>query len=196
MRAPGMTHVPHADLHLEHAGHQPADPVHLPGAHGRAGHAVHRSPPGRPFFDPAAGRRARSSGSTSSGSSATPRSTSSSCRSSGSCPRSSPSSPASRSSATAASMVLPLVLIGAAVVQRLGAPHVRDRRRSTCRSSPLTSLIAIPTGIKFFNWIATMWRGKAADSRRRCSSAIGFLFMFLIGGLTGVFSPRPRSTTT
>ena len=42
----------------------------------------------------------------------------------------------------------------------LGAPHVHDRGRCCCRSSASCRyLIAVPTGIKFFNWIGTMWRG-------------------------------------
>jgi cytochrome c oxidase subunit 1 len=47
-------------------------------------------------------------------------------------------------------------------------------------------LIAVPTGIKFFNWIATMWRGKIS-LKTPMLFCIGFLFMFLIGGVSGVF---------
>src|SRR5918992_5794325 len=47
-------------------------------------------------------------------------------------------------------------------------------------------LIAVPTGIKFFNWIATMWRGKIS-LKTPMLFCIGFLFMFLIGGVTGIF---------
>jgi len=49
-----------------------------------------------------------------------------------------------------------------------------------------TMLIGVPTGIKFFNWIATMWEGSiwlAAPMK----FAVGFLSMFLIGGISGVF---------
>jgi cytochrome c oxidase subunit I len=47
-------------------------------------------------------------------------------------------------------------------------------------------LIAVPTGIKFFNWIATMWRGKITV-KTPMLFCIGFLFMFLVGGVTGIF---------
>ena len=46
-------------------------------------------------------------------------------------------------------------------------------------------LIAVPTGIKIFNWIATMWGG-GCDSPRRCNSPSAFLIEFTIGGLSGV----------
>jgi cytochrome c oxidase subunit 1 len=50
----------------------------------------------------------------------------------------------------------------------------------------LTFLIAVPTGVKMFNWIATMWRGQLV-LRTPLLFAIGFLTMFLIGGLNGAF---------
>ncbi len=48
-----------------------------------------------------------------------------------------------------------------------------------------TMLVSIPTGIKLFNWIATMWGGKIrlATPMLFC---LGFLFQFLVAGLTGV----------
>jgi cytochrome c oxidase subunit 1 len=51
-------------------------------------------------------------------------------------------------------------------------------------------LIAIPTGVKFFNWIATMWRGKLSFEAPMLFCT-GFLFMFLIGGISGVFLASP-----
>ena len=60
--------------------------------------------------------------------------------------------------------------------------------RCSCRSSALmTFLIAVPTGVKMFNWIATLWRGKLMFSTPLLF-AFGFLTMFLIGGLNGAFS--------
>ena len=48
-----------------------------------------------------------------------------------------------------------------------------------------TLLIAVPTGIKIFNWIATLWGG-SISLKTPLLFAVGFLAMFVIGGLTGV----------
>ncbi len=56
--------------------------------------------------------------------------------------------------------------------------------------SLLSLLIAVPTGIKFFNWIGTMWRGQIHLSAAMLFS-IGFLFAFLMGGVTGVMLASP-----
>ena len=50
--------------------------------------------------------------------------------------------------------------------------------------------IAIPTGVKFFTWIATMWRGKLRFSTPMLFT-IGFLVMFLVGGVTGPILASP-----
>ncbi|WP_313280261.1 aa3-type cytochrome oxidase subunit I [Timonella senegalensis] len=54
----------------------------------------------------------------------------------------------------------------------------------------MTMLIAVPTGVKFFNWIGTMWRGKLTFETPMLWS-IGFLVTFLFGGLTGVILAAP-----
>jgi cytochrome c oxidase subunit 1 len=56
--------------------------------------------------------------------------------------------------------------------------------------SAMSLLIAVPTGIKFFNWIGTMWRGRLTFEAPMLF-AIGFLLMFLLGGLTGVMLAQP-----
>jgi cytochrome c oxidase subunit 1 len=51
--------------------------------------------------------------------------------------------------------------------------------------SGLSFLIAVPTGVKFFNWIGTMWGGSIVFDTPMLF-AVGFLALFLLGGLTGV----------
>jgi cytochrome c oxidase subunit 1 len=48
-----------------------------------------------------------------------------------------------------------------------------------------TMAIAVPTGIKIFNWLATMWGGKI-EFKTPMLFCVGFLFQFLIAGLTGI----------
>ena len=54
----------------------------------------------------------------------------------------------------------------------------------------MTMLIAVPTGVKFFNWIGTMWGGKLSFDTPMIW-ALGFLTTFLFGGLTGVILASP-----
>ncbi|MCX2964713.1 aa3-type cytochrome oxidase subunit I [Gordonia aquimaris] len=54
----------------------------------------------------------------------------------------------------------------------------------------MTFLIAVPTGVKFFNWIGTMWRGHMTFETPMLFS-VGFIVTFLFGGLTGVLLASP-----
>ncbi|WP_375003787.1 cytochrome c oxidase subunit I [Aeromicrobium sp. CTD01-1L150] len=54
----------------------------------------------------------------------------------------------------------------------------------------MTFLIAVPTGVKFFNWIGTIWGGSVSLDTPMLFS-LGFLTTFLFGGLTGVVLASP-----
>ena len=56
--------------------------------------------------------------------------------------------------------------------------------------SLMTFLIAVPTGVKFVNWVGTLWRGKITFETPMLF-ALGFLVTFLFGGLTGVILASP-----
>ncbi|MDG3016504.1 cytochrome c oxidase subunit I [Speluncibacter jeojiensis] len=56
--------------------------------------------------------------------------------------------------------------------------------------SAMTFLIAVPTGVKFFNWIGTMWKGHLTFETPMLFS-VGFVITFLFGGLTGVLLASP-----
>jgi cytochrome c oxidase subunit I len=57
----------------------------------------------------------------------------------------------------------------------------------------MTMLIAVPTGVKFFNWIGTMWGGSVSFETPMLWS-VGFLITFLFGGLTGIALASPTMT--
>ncbi len=54
----------------------------------------------------------------------------------------------------------------------------------------MTYLISIPTGMKFFNWIGSMWGGQVRYTAAMLF-AIGFLLTFLVGGITGILLASP-----
>jgi cytochrome c oxidase subunit 1 len=56
--------------------------------------------------------------------------------------------------------------------------------------SLMSFLIAVPTGIKVFNWLATMWRGAITFSAAMLN-ALAFIAVFVVGGITGVFVASP-----
>ena len=70
----------------------------------------------------------------------------------------------------------------------VGPPHVRHRR---CRSSAqsfftaASMMIAIPSGVQIFCWIATLWAGRPRFTTPLLF-VLGFIVIFVIGGLTGV----------
>jgi cytochrome c oxidase subunit 1 len=63
---------------------------------------------------------------------------------------------------------------------QVGSPLAVDTFFSTA-----SMIIAVPTGIKIFNWIGTLWGG-ALRFRTAMLFAVGFIAMFIIGGLSGV----------
>jgi cytochrome c oxidase subunit 1 len=54
----------------------------------------------------------------------------------------------------------------------------------------MTAMIGVPTGVKMFNWMATMWRGSISFTTPMLF-AVGFITMFLIGGISGVILASP-----
>ena len=56
--------------------------------------------------------------------------------------------------------------------------------------SAVSFLIAVPTGVKFVNWIGTMWKG-SIELATPMLFAVGFMLNFLIGGITGVMVASP-----
>ncbi|MBC2681031.1 cytochrome c oxidase subunit I [Corynebacterium anserum] len=54
----------------------------------------------------------------------------------------------------------------------------------------MTYLIAVPTGLKFFNWLGTMWKGRLTFETPMIF-ALGFFATFLFGGLTGIMLASP-----
>ncbi len=86
------------------------------------------------------------------------------------------------------------VIYAGAAIGVLGFTVWMHHMFATGLSTPLTvwtmaatMMIAVPSGVKMFNWLGTMWGG-SISLRVPMLFAIGFLFMFLIGGVDGVFN--------
>ena len=134
-------------------------------------------------------RRRASCGSTCSGSSATPRSTSSRCRSSASSPRCFPVF--SRKPIFGYKTLIYATIAIAALSVTVWAHHMYVTGSVLLPFFALmTMLIAVPTGVKIFNWIGTMWRGSVTFETPMLW-ALGFLITFVFGGLTGVILASP-----
>jgi cytochrome c oxidase subunit 1 len=85
------------------------------------------------------------------------------------------------------------VIYAGAAIGVLGFTVWMHHMFATGLSAPLTiwtmlatMMIAVPSGVKMFNWLGTMWGGSLRLNVPMLFS-IGFLFMFLIGGVDGVF---------
>ena len=74
-------------------------------------------------------------------------------------------------------------------ISGLGPPHVRRRQSRLlrrCTFSFLSYFVAVPSAIKVFNWTATMYKGSISWDTPMLY-AIGFIGLFTIGGMTGLF---------
>jgi cytochrome c oxidase subunit 1 len=85
------------------------------------------------------------------------------------------------------------VIYAGAAIGVLGFTVWMHHMFATGLSTPLTvwtmlatMMIAVPSGVKMFNWLGTMWGG-SLSLKVPMMFAIGFLFLFLIGGVDGVF---------
>ena len=107
-------------------------------------------------------------------------------RPSASCPRSSRCSRASRSSATRSwcSRASPSASWAGACGRTTCSPRASGPW-SVAAFSVSTMFIAVPTGVKILNWMATMWGGKLTFTTPMLF-AVGLVAMFTIGGLSGV----------
>jgi cytochrome c oxidase subunit 1 len=93
-------------------------------------------------------------------------------------------------------MAYAMVAIGVRRLHRLGAPHVHGRHVAVDTQAYFvfaTMVIAVPTGVKIFSWIATMWGG-SIEFKTPMLWAIGFIFLFTVGGVTGVQLANAGST--
>ncbi|TVR54522.1 MAG: cytochrome c oxidase subunit I [Puniceicoccaceae bacterium] len=86
----------------------------------------------------------------------------------------------------------PIIVFSGAVIGLLGfavwSHHMFTTgmgKIATAAFALATMAIAVPTGVKIFNWIGTLWGGKII-TRTPMLYALGFIWMFMIGGFTGI----------
>jgi len=86
----------------------------------------------------------------------------------------------------------PIVVFSGAVIGLLGfgvwAHHMFTTGMGTVATAAFTlatMAIAVPTGVKIFNWIGTLWQGKLM-MRTPMMFALGFVWMFMMGGFSGI----------
>jgi cytochrome c oxidase subunit 1 len=91
----------------------------------------------------------------------------------------------------------PLVVFSGAVIGFLGfavwSHHMFTTGLGIVATSAfafLTMLISIPTGVKIFNWIGTLWGGQIRFTTPMLF-ALGFIWMFMMGGFTGIMHSSP-----
>ena len=187
LRAPGMTLNRMPLFVWANAGHGLHGDVRDAG--GDAGeHRAHQRPARRHATSTTRPKAAiRCSGSTCSGSSAIPRSTSSSFPGWASCPRS--SRPSARRPDLSAiprwcsrSSRPPSSAFGL-WVHHMFATDLPDLGKSFFTAASL--MIAIPSAVQIFCWIATLWTGRL-NLKTPMLFVLGFFFIFVLGGLTGV----------
>src|SRR5262249_42479911 len=94
-------------------------------------------------------------------------------------------------------MVFAMIAIGAIgfVVWAHHMYTVRLSAEAQAYFAVASMVIAVPTGVKVFSWIATMWGG-SVEFRTPMLWAVGFIFMFTIGGVTGVVVANPGADRT
>jgi cytochrome c oxidase subunit 1 len=78
-----------------------------------------------------------------------------------------------------------MILPAFGIISQIVPAFARKRLFGYASMVYATMLIAVPTGVKVFNWVATMWRGSMTFETPMLF-AVGFIFVFTMGGFTGL----------